>query len=379
MKRIRIPPAFAVMLGALVAFTAACGDDDDITGPDFEVESVELTADADELEIGSTSQLELEILDAQGNPIDPEDVNVVFTSSSEGTATVSESGLITPVAAGNVTITVNVEGVTDTVTLAVINEITSIAIQNPDLDLVTDENQSLDLIVLNAQGVPTVNPALHFTSSNPAVVSVDEEGELTAQGAGTATVTVTGGGATDTINIEVFANASGGLTAAGSTFSILPEDEFDITDLVVVRDPTGAIIPDAELAFQTLTQGIVDVDAAGLLTPVAPGNTLITATSPDATGSATFRVSVLESGAIDVFQFAPGTTTITVGGTTDLGLNVLSDGTPITNLLSTFTSSDETIATVDPFTGVVTGLAAGTTTITATTGTLTTDVDITVQ
>ena len=88
---------------------------------------------------------------------------------------------------------------------------------------------------------------------------------------------------------------------------------------------------------------------------------------------------VLESGAIDVFQFAPGTTTITVGGTTDLALTISSEGTPITNLLTTFTSSDETIATVDPFTGLVTGLVAGTTTITASTGTLTTDVDITVE
>ena len=289
MRHIRIPPALAVAMGALVAFSAACGDDDDITGPDFEVETVELTSDVDELEIGSTSQLEFEILDAQGNPIDPADVNVVFTSSSDAIATVSESGLITPVTAGSVTITLNVEGVTDTVTLAVINEITSIQIENPDLDLVTDETQTLDLTVLNAQGEPVVSPALHFTSSNPNVISVNDEGELSAQGAGNATVTVTGGGATDTIEVEVFANASGGLTGAGSTFSILEDDEFDITDLVVVRDPTGAVIPDAELVFQTLTAGIVDVDAAGLLTPLAQGNTLITATSPDATGSSTFR------------------------------------------------------------------------------------------
>ena len=49
MRHIRIPPALAVAMGALVAFSAACGDDDDITGPDFEVETVELTSDVDEL------------------------------------------------------------------------------------------------------------------------------------------------------------------------------------------------------------------------------------------------------------------------------------------------------------------------------------------
>jgi uncharacterized protein YjdB len=378
MKHVRIPPALAIALSALIAVSAACEDDGPI-GLDDDVATVQLTADSETIEIGSTAQLELDIRDQSGGVIDPEDVTIEFTSSSATVATVSETGVVTPVGVGSAVITVDVGGVTDTITIDVIAEISSIDVVDTELDLVSDETTTLDITVLNAGGDPVADPSLTFTTSNASIVSVDDDGVLTAEGAGTATITVSGGGESDTIDITVFAASSGGLSVGGNSFTALSDEDITIGSLVVVRDAGGVIIPDADLAFTSTDAGVVTVDATGLLSPQGPGSALVTVTSPDATGSATFRVNVVESGSLDTFEIDPATGTIAVAGTTDLDVLAESDGDPIDDLLVVFTSSDEAVATVDPLTGVVTGVAAGTATITATIGDFVSEAEITVQ
>ncbi|HET7693541.1 MAG TPA: Ig-like domain-containing protein [Gemmatimonadota bacterium] len=366
---------------SLLATAAACEDDDGPTGLDDDVETVEFTTTGPiDLEIGSTSQLAFEIRDAGGDLIDPDDVNLTFTSSSQTIATVSTSGLITPVAPGTATITARVGTISDTITVVVGPEISSIDIVDTELDLVSDETSTFEIEVLNAAGGPVTDPNLTFTSSNNAVVTVDDDGTLTAVGPGTATITASGGGESDTFEVTVFADASGGLSApVGSSFTVATGDAVEINDLFEVRDAGGVIIPDAELVFATTTGGIVDVDAAGELTGLAPGTTLVTVTSPDATGSSTVRLNVVDVGSLDVFQVSPATATVAVAATVDLGLGVQADGTSIQDFLGLFTTSDPTIATVHPFTGVVTGVAPGTATITVAGGGLSSESVITVQ
>jgi uncharacterized protein YjdB len=378
MKHVRIPPALAIALGAAIAVAAACQDDGPI-GLDDDVATVQLTADSGTLEIGSTSQLHLDIRDQSGNAIDPEDVTIEFTSNSATVATVSETGVVTPVGVGSAVITVDVGGVTDTVTLDIIAEISSIDVVDTELDLVSDETTTLDITVLDAEGDPVADPSITFTSSNASIVSVDGDGVLTAEGPGTATITVAGGGESDTITITVFAASSGGLSVGENSFTAVADEDIAIASMVFVRDAGGVIIPDADLAFASTDAGVVTVDATGLLSAVGPGSALVTVTSPDATGSATFRVTVVESSSLDTFEIDPATGTIAVAATTDLDVLAESDGDPIDDLLVVFSSSDEAIATVDPLTGVVTGVAAGTATITATTGDFVAEAEITVE
>lgn len=379
MKHIRIPSVWTIALGALISVSAAC--EDDPTGPDFLVGTVDVSTDAETIEVGSTAQLEVEVRDASGVLIDPDDVDIAFTSSSQTVATVSETGLVTPVGPGSTTITVTVGTVTDTITINVISEISSIVITETELDLVTDETSTFQITVLDAEGDPVVDPSLDFTSSNTSIVSVDEDGVVTAVEAGTATITVSGGGESDTIEVTVHAASEGNITVSGTRFSALAGDDLAIGGLVVVTDAGGVVIPDADLMFMPLDPTILTVDdATGILSPLAAGTTLVTVTSDDdPTGSATFRVTVLAAGSVDVFEIDPVEATIAVDATTDLALVAEADGTEIDDLLVTFSSSDETVATVDPFTGEVTGVAAGTATITATLGALTAEAEITVE
>jgi uncharacterized protein YjdB len=364
-----------------MAVSAACDDDNPFDPIDL-IDTVEITTAPPTLEVGTTQQLAFEIRDADGNLIDPDEVTIDFTSLYTTVATVSETGLVTPVAPGTTTVTLEAGGVSDTVTIVVIAEITSINVVETELDVITDETLPLEITVLNAAGQPVTNPSLTFSSSNPAIVSVDNEGNVTGLGAGTATVTVSGGGASDTIEITAFSAASGGISLGASSFTTQTGDVVDITDLVVVRDAGGVIIPGADLVFTTTNAVVAIVDAAGMLTALTVGETLVSVTSPDATGSATFRLDVISAGRVDHIALAPETATLAVNATVDLAVVAHAAGEPvlpIDDFLAVLTSSNAAVATVDPFSGVVTGVAVGTATITATNGALGAASVITVQ
>lgn len=95
-------------------------------------------------------------------------------------------------------------------------------------------------------------------------------------------------------------------------------------------------------------------------------------TSPDATGSATFRLQVLTAGSINEFEVSPPFPSgVSVGQSFDFGAVVWTDVGEIGDFLALFSSSDESVATVHPLTGLVTFVGPGTATITAKNGNLT--------
>ncbi len=151
---------------------------------------------------------------------------------------------------------------------------------------------------------------------------------------------------------------------------------FTLTATLCFDDSTEITSPNASyFSFASSDPGIVTVSPDGVLTAVAKGSAVVTATSlvADSTGvypSATCSVTVT-NGSITVSL--PGTAQATAGITgmisatvTVNGVNHSTDGTSATEGFVTWTSSNTSVATVDASTGKITTLAAGETTITAT-------------
>jgi uncharacterized protein YjdB len=364
-------------------------------GPE-DVATIEITTAPPLLEPGSGVQLAFEVRDAEGSLIDHDDVRIDFSSNNATVATVSENGLVTSVGVGTATITIEIGLVSDAVTVTVVPEISSLEIVDAELHLITDETFGFDVIVLNMAGDPVPNPVLAFTSSNPAVASVDDNGNVTGVFAGSATITVEGGGESDTIEVTVFAAMSQGILlrfAFGNSFTVQAGDELVIDNAAPPRGVPFVITdPGTELEFTTTDASVVTVDAAGLLVGHAPGEALITVTSPDDPGdSATMRLKVLEAGSVDVFEMEPATASIQLEFDPDnqfpveLQLNVEVDGERVTDFLPRLSSSDESVAVVfplvfnqPPINALVEGVTPGTVTITAQTGDLTAETVITV-
>ena len=92
------------------------------------VASVEVTPSTGTLNIGATQQLTVTLRDQSGNVLTGR--NITYSSSNTGVATVSGTGLVTAVAAGNATITVNSEGRIATATFTVNAALPTIALRS---------------------------------------------------------------------------------------------------------------------------------------------------------------------------------------------------------------------------------------------------------
>ncbi len=80
----------------------------------IDVESVTVSPKSNNLEVGKTRQLNVEI-----EPSNATNQDVAYASDNEAIATVDANGLVTAIAEGTATITVTVDGKTDTATVNV--------------------------------------------------------------------------------------------------------------------------------------------------------------------------------------------------------------------------------------------------------------------
>ena len=138
-------------------------------------------------------------------------------------------------------------------------------------------------------------------------------------------------------------------------------------DVTVLVGATATITPTVSpdnatnpvVTFTSADETIATVNENGVVTGVAAGNTTITIAATDGSNVST-TINVTVTG-IDVTGITAEDVTVVNGETATISYTVAP--TNASNQNVTFTSADETIATVDAD-GVVTGVAVGTTTIT---------------
>lgn len=129
---------------------------------------------------------------------------VTWTSSNEAVATVDASGEVTGVTAGEATITVTTEdgGKTSTCRVTVITSVTGVTLNKTATTIAVGASETLTATVVPGNAY---NKNVTWTSSDPAVATVDASGKVTGVAKGTATITVTteNGGHTATCAVEV--------------------------------------------------------------------------------------------------------------------------------------------------------------------------------
>ncbi len=147
-----------------------------------------------------------------------------------------------------------------------------------------------------------------------------------------------------------------GITLDSGNFSLEVGETKQLNATVTPADSTDDVM------FTSDEESVATVSDSGLVTAVAAGTAVITATAGSATKSVTVTVSAPTVTGITV---SPTTATLdSVGATKQLTANVTPAGI---NAAVSWTSSKESVATVND-TGLVTAVAKGTATITATAG-----------
>ncbi len=419
--------------------------------PPAPVASVSLTPAAASVLTGQTVQLTATPKDANGNPLGGR----VVTWSSDNTtiATVSASGLVTANAVGSATITATSEGQSGASAITVSTvPVASVAVSPATASLSVGQTALLTATPKDANGNPLTGRAVTWSTDNGSVATVSGTGLVTAAGAGSATITATSEGKSGTASVTVtaptgqfaigdsvqttvstwvrntsqppadpatgtppsvigtqpagargvvdsgpvlnttaggdgairyhvlFASGTSGWVVQGNLAKIVPT--VPVASVTVSpatasltvgqtaqltatpKDANGNPLTARTITWSSSDNTIATVSGSGLVTGVGPGGPVtITATSEGQSGTAAVNVTLAPVASVTV---APSTANIAITGTVQLTATPKdANGNPLTGRAISWSSSDNTIGTVNG-SGLVTGVAAGSVTITAT-------------
>jgi uncharacterized protein YjdB len=199
---------------------------------------------------------------------------------------------------------------------------------------------------------------------------------VTAHQAGTVAVTASAGGVEKSAAITVIPTQATGLSVSPTDADIEVGLSVDLD--ATVQDVNGNTISNPFVVWESSDTSVALVDAAGEVFGVGVGSVTVTArTENGVQADATVNVAERSAATIDL---RPQSATIQETQTLELTSTVRdSDGMILENRTVTYSSSNDTVASVDS-SGVVTGLApGGPVTITATSGSASQTTDVTVE
>ncbi|HYT71567.1 MAG TPA: Ig-like domain-containing protein, partial [Gemmatimonadales bacterium] len=342
---------------------------------------------------GGTQQFTATLKDASGNVLSGR--AVAWASSNGVVATVSGSGLETAIAIGSSTITATSEGKSGVAKVTVIAPVASVSLSPATVSQNPGATQQLTATLKDASGNVLTGRSVTWTSSAPAVATVNTNGLETAVATGSATITATSEGRTGTAVVTVAAPI---ITKPGSVADLAVAGVSDTSVTLSFTEVTGgtgqpakydvryAVSPllwgsalavsrgtcatplagSAVGAKRTCTvlglsrttlygfqlvafRGTLNVDAVfGGLSNVATGTTAARAPAPVASVTVT-----------------PASVSQSIGGTQQFTATLKdASGNMVTGRSVTWTSSAPAVATVSG-SALETGVAAGSATITA--------------
>jgi hypothetical protein len=154
--------------------------------------------------------------------------------------------------------------------------------------LVVGTSAQLQARTLDASGGVLNGRTVTWTSATPAVATVSGTGLVTAVAPGETQVTATSEGRSAQLAITVIPPPVASVEVTPGAVEL--EAGATATLTAVLRDAAGNVLTGRQITWASSATGVATVDAAGVLTAVAPGAAIITASSEDRTGGANVEV-----------------------------------------------------------------------------------------
>ena len=321
----------------------------------FPVTGVKLDITSKELTEGESITLKATV-----EPDNATDKSVTWSSSANDVASVDQNGKVTALKAGTATITVTTKDGGKKATCAITVKLKVIPVTGVTLDASAMEVDEGFSFMLTA----TVNPdnatdkSVTWSSSDAAVATVSQTGEVTGVKKGTATITVTtnDGGKTATCTVTVIARVAS--VSLDKDALELAEGESSTLTATIAPDNAN----EKSVTWSSSDEAVAKVDQTGKVTAVKKGTATITVTTTDGGKTASCTVTVIAK--VASVSLDKNEMELTEGESATLTATVLPENANDKSV--TWSSSDEAVATVDQ-TGKVTAVKKGTATITVTT------------
>lgn len=309
------------------------------------------------------------------SPEDASDLGVVWESADTKVVSVASDGTVTAIGPGTTTVkaTTNDGSFTSNCVVSVKSPAQHVSLDKTSLKLLEGESGKLTATVYPLN---STQKTLTWVSDHPDVASVDNEGNVTARKAGTATVTVkVAENVTAVCKVTVISRVTG-ISLSETTVELKPGETHQLTATVLPQNASNA-----EVTWYSDKESVATVSQSGLVTGVGPGETTVHAVTTDGGKMASCLVKV--GTPVKGITLSVSSKTIYVG---DPSLDISAALTPAnaTDKSLEWSSSDPEVASIAPgaaLHAVIKPLKPGKTTITATTkdGGFTASCEVTVK
>lgn len=299
------------------------------------------------------------VLRATVSPSNATDQNLGWTSLYSAVASVSD-GVVTAKSAGTTTISVrtNDGGYIATCQVTVKSKtiaVTGVSLNRSSLSLKEGETSKLTAMVTPSNAT---NKEVSWSSSNTSVATVASDGSVTANGVGSATITVTtaDGVKTATCSVTVETIPVSSITLSQTSLSLT---EGETSKLSATVSPANATNKD--VVWSSSNSAVASVSSDGTVTAKSAGTVTITCASADGDKSVTCSVTV-KAAVVPVTGISLSSHSLTLieGGTFQLSAAINPSNATDKNVI--WSSGNMSVASVSSD-GLVTAAKAGSTAI----------------
>ncbi|TCM85700.1 Ig-like protein group 2 [Paenibacillus sp. BK033] len=229
---------------------------------------------------------------------------VTWSSTNPATASVDANGVVTAVTPnmGPVSIVASLNGVTVSIPVSVSAAqltVTSVTIQSQPPSIPVGASGPVYASALRSDNsiITNLGSLATWTSSNPAVLSIDNTGFIEALSVGTSTLTVSYGGQSDSVLVTVVAGEPvlTGLTVSPTSTSLTVGGTRASVVTAVYSDSTTPAVT-SQATYTSSNTAVATVSEAGVITAVSAGTATITASFGGRTATVAVTVTPVISG-----------------------------------------------------------------------------------
>lgn len=314
---------------------------------------VRVTPATSSVQVGASTTLTAQALDAQGNVLTGRPI--LWGTSAATVATVSSTGQVSGIAPGSVTITATAEGINGTASVTVTPvPVAAVTVSPNTASLTTGETLALAATTVDAQGGALSGRVVTWASSNATIASVSSTGVVSGVAPGNATITATSEGRSGSAQIRVTLVPVDTISLTPATSTVASGQTVQLQ--ARLTDARGNLLSGRVISWSSDQPAIATVDQNGLVSGVAQGAARISAMVDGKTGTATVNVTPIPIARIDLSPVNP---TLLVGGTQQLTATPRdAQGIALPGRVITWISGSSTVATVTQA-GLVTAIAPG--------------------
>ncbi|HEY9427148.1 MAG TPA: Ig-like domain-containing protein, partial [Gemmatimonadaceae bacterium] len=326
-----------------------------------QVASVALSPASATLLAGDTARFAAEPRDDEAQKITGRSVK--WSIANPAIATIA-GGVLVGLSAGNTIVVATVDGVSDSAVVQVsARPVESVSVVPGTVTVASGKTTRLGTTALDDRGKPIEDKLVVWSSDDEKVATVSSDGTVSALSSGTATisasVTVQGGNGKGKIGKGQVKVGSGSAPVTSVAVSPTADTLIASSTLQLTatpKDSDGTALGGRTVSWSSSNSAAATVSPSGVVSSVAPGKATITATVEGVSGQAAITVTLPPVASVTV---SPASAQIDVGKSVTLAATTLdANGKTLTGRSITWSSGKSSVATVSS-SGAVTGVAAG--------------------